>query len=769
MNEPPEAAYKKGDVIGGRYEVHALLGRGGFGEVYLVLSRSPLAVSALKTFRQEFLADAAAKETFRREALLWVNLEEHPHILSARFVEEVSGRLFVAMDYIVPDERGRATLADYLRHSRGPLDTDQSLVWAIQFCHGMEHAAAHGIKCHRDIKPANILIRQDGTLLISDFGLAAAMEAGRRLQGLPVSLESIGSLKGDGWTGSAALQGVGLSVLQSVGKEICGTPGYIAPELLDGAGADVRSDIYSFGLVLWQMATGSQLPPFAVGLTLPENQHDVGLYAFAIHSKQKSERAPAVPGPWQEVIARCLAPNPANRFASFAELRSELEPVLKRRSGKTVQLPPREGLSIAFWNNRGISLQNLGRVEEAVSCFQKALEFDPLSIPSQYCLARAFHAKRDFSRSHALFRKILRAQPDYLNAHIGLGVLLHDMGDSDGAVAALREAVRLRPESAEAHSHLGRILQTQGDLEGAVAAYQTAVRLQPDDASAHHNLGVALGVKGDRAGAIAAYRATVRIRPDDAVAHVNLGVALSENGDVEGAIAAYRAAIYHQPDLLQAYINLAWVLFNRDDYDGAIAACRGAIRLQPDLLKAHATLAFSLKLKGDLDGAIAAWRDVIRLQPHGSLGPHNLGKALFAKGDRYGAIAAYRTAIRLQPDNAEALNDLGISLGREGDLEGAIAAHREGVRVRPDFIYNHTNLGCLLLGKKDGTGAEAAFRAALRLQPSDAETYARLALALLMKGDRQAGCAALCEGYRLAPNNAAVRGLWEGMKPEFEK
>ena len=123
------------------------------------------------------------KENFKREALLWVNLEEHPFILAARFVEEFSGRLFVAMDYIAPDDRGRVSLADHLAAARGPLDTDQALQWAIMFCYGMEHANQRGIKCHRDIKPANILIRQDGTLLISDFGLAAAAEAAWKGQG----------------------------------------------------------------------------------------------------------------------------------------------------------------------------------------------------------------------------------------------------------------------------------------------------------------------------------------------------------------------------------------------------------------------------------------------------------------------------------------------------------------------------------------------------------------------------------------------------------
>lgn len=102
--------------------------------MYLVYSRELREALAFKTLRQKVLADAEVKENFKREALLWVNLEEHPFILAARFVEEFYGRLFVAMDYIAPDDRGRVSLADHLAQARGPLETDQALLWASMFC-----------------------------------------------------------------------------------------------------------------------------------------------------------------------------------------------------------------------------------------------------------------------------------------------------------------------------------------------------------------------------------------------------------------------------------------------------------------------------------------------------------------------------------------------------------------------------------------------------------------------------------------------------------
>ena len=90
-----ESIYKSGDVIGGEYEVLGTLGRGGFGVVFLVRDQQTRQGYALKTFRDEFLADSGARDSFQKEALVWINLGEHPSILEAQWVKVFSGRLFV--------------------------------------------------------------------------------------------------------------------------------------------------------------------------------------------------------------------------------------------------------------------------------------------------------------------------------------------------------------------------------------------------------------------------------------------------------------------------------------------------------------------------------------------------------------------------------------------------------------------------------------------------------------------------------------------------
>lgn len=649
----PEVAYRKGDVIGGEYEVHNLLGRGGFGEVYLVYSHQLCDTLALKTFRREFLSDTEAKENFKREALLWMKLEEHPFILAARFVDEFSGRLFVGMDYIAPDDRGRVSLADHLDRAGGPLETNQALQWASMFCHGMEHANQRGIKCHRDIKPANILIRQDGTLLISDFGLAAAAEA-------------VWKHRGRSWESAREEGFVGLSLLQTEGKQVCGTPGYLAPEVFRGEGADTRSDIYSFGCVLWQMAAGSQVAPFSVGVPPPRGPHDVNRYALEIYERQMNQSAPAVGEPLAAVIQRCLAPDPSKRLATFTNLRAELEPILRRSTGRTVKPPPVGERDVMFWNNKGFSLNSLGRHDEAVACLRKALEIEPGLAMAHLNLGNALKAKGDLDGAIVEYRTAVRLRSDNAGAHSNLGGALLERGDLDGAISELRTALRLQPDRANAHTNLGHTLQAKGDLDGAIAEFSTALRLQPDDALARTNLASALADKGDLDGAIAEFRMALRSQPDYATAHANLGTALADKGDVDGAITEYHVALRLEPDNANVHNYLGIGLSDKGDVDGAVAEFRTAIRLQPDFADAHRNLAIALQGKGDVNGAIAEWRTTIRLQPNLAMGHCALGAAIGAKGDLDGAIEEFRTAIRLQPDYADAHRNLGIALRMKG-------------------------------------------------------------------------------------------------------
>jgi serine/threonine protein kinase len=418
------------DLIAGEFEVLRTVGKGGFGVVLLVYSRKTCEVGALKTFRNEFLADPAARQAFKREALTWLNLKRHSFIVPALLVTEDSGRLFVLLEFIAPDALGRVTLADHLARAGGPLDANQVLRWAIQFCIGMEHAQAHGVLLHRDIKPANILIAQDGTLKISDFGLAAGAEAAWR------------TTSGHGFPFMAGGKegGFSFSLMQPDGKAACGTPGYMAPEVYRCETADVRSDIYSFGLVLAQMAAGNPLPPFMVPWT-----DDIGSFCRGIYELQISGRMPRVEGPLRSVVHRCLSPRPSDRYGSFRELRSDLDPIWESRTGRSFEAPQTEEETAESWINRSFSLCALGRHKEAVQCCDKALAINPRHAFAWANRGGALSALERHEESVASYDHALAIDPRNAIFWNNKGMALGALHRSEEALICFEKALAINP------------------------------------------------------------------------------------------------------------------------------------------------------------------------------------------------------------------------------------------------------------------------------------------------------------------------------------
>jgi len=633
--------YHIGDRIGGRYEIHRILGgegKSGMGVVYVCYDHEWQEVFALKTFQDKYLLSKEAKDNFRKEALAWVHLERHPYILRALRVEKLDYRLFVASEFIAPDDQGRNTLT---HHLGAPLSLKQALTWAIQFCRGMEYACSKGVTPHRDIKPDNILIAQDGTVKIADFGLTGLWDgAGPD--------EVIGASGGE--------DGHGLTFIKNaLGKVIAGTPPWMAPEQFEGD-TDVRSDIYSFGVVLYQMASGGSLPFAARSVADWRNAHG-------------SAPVPALESVLFSLIRRCLAKDRAARYGGFGELREDLERLYRmevtRKTGEEPPSPPKL-TELEAWErgNKGVSLANLGLQDQAIREYREAL----------------------------------RIKPDDAEAHYNLGIALADKGFPDEAIREYREALRIKPDNADAHTNLGAALADKGFPDEAIREYREALRIKPDYAEVHYNLGIALEAKGLVDEAIREYRDALRIKPDDAEAHYNLGNALEAKGLMDEAIREYRDALRIKPDNADAHYNLGAVFQGKGLLDEAIREYRDVLRIKPDDAEVHYNLGAVLQFqaKGLLDEVIREYREALRIKPDYAEVHYNLGNALEAKGLVDEAIREYRDALRINPDYAEARNNLGNVLADKGFPDEAIREYREVLRINPDHALAHINLGTAL-------------------------------------------------------------------------
>lgn len=564
--QPAFEPYKKGDVIGGEYLVHGTLGMGGFGVVFLTTDRETNQFCALKTFRDEFLADASTQEAFKKEALLWVNLEEHPFILVARWVVTFSGRLFVAMDYVAPDADARVNLADHLRSGK-PICRERAVEWAIQFCMGMEHANAHGIRCHRDIKPANILITRNGTLKIADFGLAAIAERRPELTDRQRMIENL--CKDAGMEVAFVSQNkpvvqdrafiaqgqdgaFGFSVMQTEGKMICGTPGYMAPEMFRGEAVDVRSDIYTFGLVLWQMATGSASPPF-----IGTFHGDIEGFLRATYEQQMSGRVPSVSEPLGTIIERCLHPVPSQRYSSFSELRSALELIFQKLTGRRVALPITGENTVAFWCNKGGALVSLGRIEEAFACFDKALALDYRDTKTLCSKGAALANLERYEEAIGCFDKAIAVAPKDALAWRNKGGVLMELGRHDDALTCYDKALAIDSGSPMAWNNKGRILNSLGLHEKAIACFDYTLAIDPRHSAAWNNKGRALGFMERHEEAIACFDKAIANEPGDAMAWNNKGASLKSLGRRDEEIACYEKALEIDPRHAMAWFNKA--------------------------------------------------------------------------------------------------------------------------------------------------------------------------------------------------------------------
>ena len=664
----PGIPFKRGDILGGKFELYGTVGSGGFGLVYLAYHREWHHVYALKTMRDECLGDPAAAEAFKKEAQLWVNMGDHPFILAARWVEQFYGRLFVVMDYIAPDLKGRVSLEDRLACTHGPLDTDQTLVWAIEFCHGMEHANRHGMKCHRDIKPSNILFTQCGTLKITDFGLALAAEVAMSGHG-----RSVVTRDGQG--------GFGLALLESMGKGICGTLGYIAPEVLQGEGADVRSDIYSFGLVLWQITTGSPVPPFHVPF-----EKDVEGYLETMLRMQTKAGAPRVGGPMQPVIEQCLAPEPWNRYGSFAELRTEMEAILSRRTGSSVVIPACGEETTEFWVNKGTSLSNLGLHDQAIDCYNKALEID--STGSAAWASKGvplFHLAR-YDEAVTCFNKALDIDPLSATAWINKAGALHRLGRYREAITCCNKAIAIDPLETFAWTNKGLALGGLGQREDAMACYMKALESDSYDAAAWSNRGLALLHLGRHSEAVADFAKALEINPQDAPSWSNMGVALRALGRAREATECYSKALEINARDASAWTNMGVALRDQGRHEEALECHNKAIEIEPRNAFAWNNKGLALgTLRYPAQEVIDCFETALDIDRRSVPAWCNKALALSALGQHAEAIACYSNALGIDPRCASALRNKADDEKRLGNRQSAVVSLRKYLDVARDM------------------------------------------------------------------------------------
>jgi eukaryotic-like serine/threonine-protein kinase len=267
----------------GQYEILSFLGAGGMGEVYKAHDTKLQRIIALKTLPPDKVADADRKKQFLAEAQAASRLN-HPNIITIHDILEQDGSCFIAMEYIT------GTTLEKASESKG-LPLKDAMKYAVEIADALAAAHTAGI-IHRDLKPANIMITEDGRAKLLDFGLAKLAE--------PAIAQAIETMTQS--TGQAAF---------------AGTPAYMSPEQVEGRKLDCRSDIFSYGLVLYEMLSGQRA---FKGDSL------ISVLSSILREEPRSLRdlKATIPYSLEQHIARCLRKDPDQRFQTMMEVKQGL-------------------------------------------------------------------------------------------------------------------------------------------------------------------------------------------------------------------------------------------------------------------------------------------------------------------------------------------------------------------------------------------------------------------------------------------------------------
>jgi len=638
----PVAALQIGDVLGGRYEILQLLGEGGMGAVYKALDRELDNPVALKLIRPEFAASPSMLARFKQELLL-AHQVTHKNVIRIYDFGDADGVKFITMEFVEGQDL-RTIIQEQKKFS-----PEQSVEIIQQVARALEAAHAVGV-IHRDLKPQNVMRDQSGRILVMDFGLARTLE-------------------GDGMTQTGAL---------------VGTMEYMSPEQALAQNLDQRSDLFTLGLILYELLTG--VTPFRADSAIASLLRRTSERAIPVSDHDKS-----IPTGLSNIVSKCLERSPDVRYQTAAELLRDLDAWQGNHAGATLRFQP----AVEPWG-RTIHWPLVIGIATALALaiggyvFRGKLLSPPTSVKKTAAgpaLSLAILPFRNASGDPAL-DWLGPSLADMLSTDVGQSASLRTV--SQERVHQVISDLRIAPNASIDPTTLRSLAEFSAAdtlVSGQYARFGGQIRIDATLQDLKHDRRVPIKIDAvdekDIPGAVDRLAASIRdnlaissdairelkassFQPSShsapALRDYNQAVQFLRDGKNLEAIKALQSATTEDPEFALAYSRLADAQ-SALGYDGdAEQASRKALDLSQSLPQVEKYLieASHARVVKDNKRAIEAYENLAKSMPGNADVESSLGDLYTASGDYASARAQLTQLLAADPKNIKALWQMGV-------------------------------------------------------------------------------------------------------------
>ena len=640
------------DVIGTvvqHYRIQERLGAGGMGEVYRADDLRLGRPVALKFLPQTLKADPESRARLLNEARA-ASMLRSPNIAVTYDIGESDGADFIAMEFVDGELLSK-------RVASGPLPVREAIQAGIQIADALDEAHSRGI-IHRDIKSANLIRTARGLIKVLDFGLAKIVP---------------GSSANDITRPQVTLAGM-----------VLGTVSYMAPEQALGKAIDHRADLFSLGVVLFELLTGRM--PFE-GTTATE------IIDHILHQDPPpvSRFVTSIPASLDAVIKRALEKSPEFRYQGAREVYGDLKGVaadleaMPRRSSSRITVAPMgttTGCCVAVMTFSNITREPaddwIGTgIAETVST--DLTNIHKLSVIGR---ARVYDALRHLSNDAHVNEALA----------IDIGRRLGASWVVTGGYQRLAGMIRITANFVEVSTgEVQKTVKVDGRIEDIFALQDKIVY--------ELSQGLNVALQGTEVAEIERQE-TRSVEAYESYARGMMNLRRATRESLDRAIAAFEDATRHDPEYAKAWAAVGTTyglkgafMSMPDMLHRAMEMQRRALAIDPELAEAHVGLGSVLLNLGQVDEAIAEIREGLRLEPDNGQARQSLGRALWAgKGDFVAAIPEFEKAIELNPEAGYSYLQLSLLLAWEGQYARAEEIGRHAVELQEQYISGNTGL-----------------------------------------------------------------------------